>query len=147
MANKPGIRGYRNLGILASYVLVVVFSSLLVGKRHWQPGRRRSGRGRDLHSVGDFSAVADAARRREAGSQSAASCLWPIAWPIMAPEAVEYMLADLGVLRDPSVTDDAEIGRRTAVTITRLQLVWKNTEPAPEEPDQPNRMFLRLIFR
>ena len=102
LTNKLAIRGLRNLGILASYVLVVVFLFVagwrlalatwaafgvgggllyvaweMLERRHASPGQQDPGVNLALLIHGLF------------------------LWPIMVPEAVEYALADLGILRPP----------------------------------------------
>ena len=97
---QPPLRGLRNLGILASYVLGVgmafqapwreaLFTWVVfalaggvayVGYEAWSRGRQPADGDRLslsplLHAV--------------------------LAWPIMFPEAVEYLLAELGVLGSP----------------------------------------------
>lgn len=102
LANKPGIRGFRNLGILASYLLVLVF--LFVAG--WRAA---------LMTWGVFGVVGGVIYicwevlqrlRTAAGQEKPGVSLSPLihglfAWPIMVPEAIEYALAELGVLRTP----------------------------------------------
>ncbi len=102
LTNKPGIRGFRNLGILASYVSVVVFL-FVAGWRlalvTWAV----------FGVAGGLLYVAwETLERRHAaeGRQDPGISLAPLIhglflWPIMVPEAVEYALADLGILRPP----------------------------------------------
>ena len=102
LPNKWPIRGFRNLGILASYVLVVVFL-FVAGWRlalvTWAA----------FGVAGGLLYVAwEMLERRHAagGQQDPGVSLAPLIhglflWPIMAPEAIEYALADLGILRVP----------------------------------------------
>lgn len=100
--NKPGIRGFRNLGILASYVLVIVF----LFTAGWRVA---------LVTWAMFGVVGGVIYicweilqrlRTAAGQEKPGVSLSPLvhglfAWPIMVPEAIEYALAELGVLPAP----------------------------------------------
>jgi len=100
MANTPGVRGYRNLGILASYICLIVFFFRAGWKgagltwlafaaagglvyTGWEVLQRlRTPKDKAMPKVGFmhvFPAIA--------------------LWPIMVPEALEYALAELGVLK------------------------------------------------
>lgn len=102
MSNTPGIRGYRNLGIFACYLSLIVFffiagwRSVLVTWAFfglfggviyilWEVIQRvRTPAGEDKPSINLLNLI---------GGQ--------IGWPIMIPEALEYTLAELGVLKPP----------------------------------------------
>ncbi len=102
LTNKPAVRGFRNLGLLASYISAVVFPfvagwcSALVT---WAV----------FGVAGGLLYIAwEMLERRHAGPgrQDPGISLSPLIhglflWPIMVPEAVEYALADLGILRAP----------------------------------------------
>ncbi len=102
LSNKLPIRGFRNLGILASYVLVIVFL-FVAGWRlalvTWAV----------FGVAGGLLYIAwEMLERRHAagGQQEPGGSLAPLIhglflWPIMVPEAVEYALADLGILPVP----------------------------------------------
>ncbi len=102
LTNNPGLRGFRNLGILASYVAGVVFL-FVVGWRLALATWALFGVAGGLFYV----AWEILERRRAAGSpQNPRVGLAPLIhglflWPIMVPEAVEYALADLGILHVP----------------------------------------------
>jgi len=102
LTNKPAIRGFRNFGLLASYVLVVVFL-FIAGWRSALVTWAAFGVGGGLLYV----AWEILDRRHAAPSQrDPRVSLAPLfhglfLWPIMVPEAVEYALADLGILRPP----------------------------------------------
>jgi len=105
LANRPGIRGYRNLGILASYVLLLVFL-FVAGWRAALTTWAAFGVGGGMIYIG-WEILQRG--RTPAGEQKPRVGLSPLvhglfAWPIMVPEAVEYALAELGVLRAPSAT-------------------------------------------
>ena len=100
MSNTAGVRGYRNLGILAAYVCFVVFLfraswrdvtftwlvfAVAGGLSYtaWEILQRvRTPHGVEKPKVG-FAHVVPAVA----------------IWPIMVPEAVEYALAEIGVLK------------------------------------------------
>lgn len=101
-SNTPGIRGYRNLGILVSYISVLAF--LFVA------GWRAT-----LTTWVVFGILGGAIYvcwkilqwlRSPAGEPKPAISLSRLfhglfVWPIMVPEAVEYSLAELGILKAP----------------------------------------------
>ncbi len=102
--NKPGVRGFRNLGILACYILFLVFL-FVAGWRAALVTWAVFGIAGGLTYV---SWLILERLRAAAGEQKPGVSLSPllhglIAWPIMVPEAVEYSLAELGVLRPPAV--------------------------------------------
>lgn len=102
----PGIRGYRNLGILACYVLLPVmllrlpFQSAVLTWCAFGVGAGLLYMASDLIERKQISDPAE----REPISWSHL-VYGQIAWPIMAPEAIENLLAQLGVLRCPSSPD------------------------------------------
>jgi hypothetical protein len=112
LSNKPGIRGFRNLGILGSYILVLVF--LFVAG--WRAA---------LVTWAVFGVVGGVIYvcweilqrlRTAAGEKKPAVSLAPLVhglfmWPIMVPEALEYALAELGILKaPPTIKRNAEQG-------------------------------------
>lgn len=109
LASKPGIRGYRNLGILAAYVCPLVFL-FLTGWRAvaltWLAFALAGGL---LYTTWE---VLQRARPR-AGEEKpnvGFTHIFPAVaiWPIMAPEAIEYTLAELGILKSkPGAEKDA----------------------------------------
>jgi hypothetical protein len=129
LTNKPGIRGFRNLGILASYVLVLVF--LFVAG--WRSA---------LVTWAVFGVVGGVIYlcweilqrlRTAAGEQKPGVSLSPLvhglfAWPIMVPEAVEYALAELGVLRAPPSAPAKGIAEPDAAP---------NSRPPQQPPGSP----------
>jgi len=102
LTNKPAIRGFRNLGILASYISAVV-SPFVAG---WCPALVTWA---VFGVAGGLLYIAwEMLERRHAGPsrRDPGVSLAPLIhslflWPIMVPEAVEYALADLGILRAP----------------------------------------------
>jgi hypothetical protein len=102
LSNKPGIRGFRNLGILASYILILVFL-FLAGWRAALVTWAIFGVAGGLVYIG----WEILQRLRTAtGEQKPSVSLSPLlhglfAWPIMVPQAFEYALAELGILKAP----------------------------------------------
>jgi len=127
-SNKPGIRGFRNLGILASYILVLVFL-LIAG---WRAA---------LVTWAMFGVAGGVVyvcweilqRLRASGEQRPGVSLSPLvhglfAWPIMVPEAVEYALAELGILRAPPASPTKGIAEPDAAPDSR---------PPQQSPSSP----------
>jgi hypothetical protein len=97
---KRPVRGLRNLGILACYILAVVmlirlpFVTALVT---WCVFGLAAG---IIYSAYQLLAYArDKSPDRKLDVSVSTFVHGPLAWPIMIPEAVEYLLAELGVLR------------------------------------------------
>src|SRR2546425_7315614 len=102
LTNKPGIRGYRNLGILAPYVLVPVFLFVAGWRLTLLTWAMFGIAGGVIYVMWEILQRL----RTPAGEEKPPVSLSPLihglfAWPIMVPEAVEYALAELGVLRAP----------------------------------------------
>ena len=100
MTIKQPVRGLRNLGILACYILAVVmlirlrFVSALVT---WCAFGLAAG---IVYSFYELVAYGrDKSPDRKLGLSFSHIILGPLAWPIMIPEAIEYLLAEFGVLR------------------------------------------------
>jgi len=100
MTSKQPVRGLRNLGILVCYILAVVmlirlrFVSALVT---WCAFGIAAG---VIYSLYELVAYArDKSPDKKLGLSFSHFIHGPLAWPIMIPEAIEYLLADLGVLR------------------------------------------------
>jgi hypothetical protein len=100
--NTPGIRGYRNLGILACFVLAFVmlffvpFRSALVtwASIGWLSGM--------LYSAYEWWSYFSTKDKSEATRPSVSTIFnGLLLWPIMLPEFVEYTLAGLGLLKTP----------------------------------------------
>lgn len=109
MSEKRWVRGYRNLGILACYILAIVmlirlpFATALVT---W------CAFGITAAILYNFYDLVVYARNKAPDKKLELSFAYfiysPLAWPIMLPEAVEYLLAEVGVLKVPPVTSSAE---------------------------------------
>ena len=98
--NKPSIRGFRNLGWLACFVigLVMLFAlpwrSALVT---W--GSIGAASGLLYYCYGLYSRLTAKPEEEVAWPSLTTILHGLLVWPIMLPEAIEYWLADLGVLR------------------------------------------------
>jgi cyanate permease len=97
---KPGIRRFRNLGILASYVLPLIFL-VVAGWRltlvTWALFGVAGGVIYIIWEIIQRSRNATSEHKSEVSPSHLVFGL--VAWPIMVPEAVEYMLAEFGMLR------------------------------------------------
>ncbi len=102
MSNTPGIRGYRNLGILACYILLIVmlfrvpFTSALVTWCILGVG------GGLVYIAYELLVRARASQSEKKPKVSFGHVIFGnLMWPVMVPEAVEYILAELGLLKAP----------------------------------------------
>ena len=98
MFSRPGVRGWRNLGWPACYVLGLVM--------FWRLGWQRAGATWLAVGLGTgllyYIYQAWSVRREKdpaAKAQLSTIAHGAIAWPIMLPEVIEYGLADAGVLK------------------------------------------------
>jgi hypothetical protein len=97
MFDKPGIRGYRNLGWVACYIIGVLmffFASWRVALGTWAAVGVASGFLYLLYEVGAFLRSKD----KEAKPRPRVILDGLYLWPIMLPEAIEYSLAELGMV-------------------------------------------------
>ena len=109
MFNTPSIRGYRNLGFLTIYIgslawfFFAPFGSIIAG---WCAFGVVSGM---IYYLYELISVA----RSKEGTKE-----WPrlttvlhglAAWPIMLPEAIEYSLADMGILKATPILANDEV--------------------------------------
>lgn len=113
-SNTPGIRGFRNLGILACYILVLVFFFVAGWRAAMVTWAVFGVLGGVIYVCWEILQRL----RTPAGEQQPAVSLSALvhglfAWPIMVPEAIEYALAELGILKatatSPTQTN-AELG-------------------------------------
>ena len=101
--NTRGIRGYRNLGILACFILLIVMLvkvPLTSALATWCTMGVSGGLVYILYEL-----LARAKASSEAGKPkiSFSHIIYGnIMWPVMIPEAIEYILANLGILKAPS---------------------------------------------
>lgn len=99
---NPPVRGWRNLGVLAGYVLGLAMAFALpwrMALTTWATAGVASGL---LYFAYEGLAYARAVDRTRAVRPSPAALLHGLlAWPVMLPEAIEYLLADLGILKAP----------------------------------------------
>jgi hypothetical protein len=97
--STPAIRGLRNVGIIACYLALVVGVFKMGWKRTllaWVIFGLLSG---VLYFAYELVAHSRASKVDESRPSVTTVLHGLLAWPIMAPEAVEYTLADLGVLK------------------------------------------------
>lgn len=109
LTNKQPVRGLRNLGILACYLLAVVmlvrlrFVAALVT---WCVFGVAAGVIYSFYQLVSY--ARDQSPDKQLGLSFSHFIHGPLAWPIMIPEAIEYLLADLGVLRAHTTTPPAK---------------------------------------
>ncbi len=102
LTNQPGIRGFRNLGLLASYLSGVVFLFVAGWRLALVTWAAFGVAGGLLYVAWEMLERRHAAGGRQDPRVSLAPLIHGLLlWPIMVPEAVEYALADLGILRAP----------------------------------------------
>jgi len=102
LSHTRGIRGYRNLGILACYILLIVmlfpvpFTSALLTWCALGVG------GGLVYIAYELLGRARASEREQKSKVSFGHFIYGnLMWPVMVPEAVEYILADMGILKTP----------------------------------------------
>ena len=102
MSNTRGIRGYRNFGILACYILLIVmlvrvpFTSALLT---WCVLGVSGGL---VYIAYELLTRARASESEKKPKVSFGHVIYGnLMWPVMVPEAVEYILADMGILKSP----------------------------------------------
>jgi|GEM_PF-2110405 len=109
MTIRQPVRGLRNLGILACYILAVImpirlpFGSALAT---WCVFGIAAGLLYNAYQ--GIAYLRDKSPEKTPGLSFAHFVYGLLAWPVMIPEAIEYLLADLGVLRVPEEECDAD---------------------------------------
>jgi len=102
MTNKFPVRGLRNLGILACYIIGIWMFFVAGFKAAAATWVMFGLIGGALYFMHDLVVRAKAKPEEEKPSISLGHFIFgQIAWPVMAPEAIEYVLAELGVLKTP----------------------------------------------
>lgn len=104
MFDSPQVRGWRNLGLWACYLLGAVMAFVLpwrVALGTWSVVGVSSGL---LYVAYELFAFARSTDRSQSSRPNLVTVVHGLAlWPIMLPESIEYLLADLGVLKEPVV--------------------------------------------
>ena len=99
MTIKQPIRGLRNLGILACYIIAIVmlfrlhFISTLAT---WCAFGVAAGVIYSLYQAVSY--AHDKSTDKKLGISFSTFLHGPLAWPIMIPEAIEYLLTEVGIL-------------------------------------------------
>jgi hypothetical protein len=117
LASAPGVRGWRNLGLLASYLVGVamfVALPLLAAALTWAAFGLAGGAFYYAHEWILYrrtratidTAPLTAPRPPNPPARPAAMAILHglFLWPLMIPEAIEYLLAELGFLPPPEPT-------------------------------------------
>jgi hypothetical protein len=103
LTNKRGIRGFRNLGILTSYVLLIVFLFVAGWRLALLTWAAFGVAGGVIYILWEILQRLHTAVGEERPGVSLSNLVYGLlAWPIMVPEAVEYALAELGMLPVPT---------------------------------------------
>ena len=127
LTNRP-IRVFRNLGLLACYIIGIVMlfrAGLKQGLATWALFGLAGGL---LYVIYDIVAYVRA-KPDEKQSVSFSHLLnGLLAWPLMAPEAVENILAEIGVLKTPPLPEPPAAGDAE-------QSPADNVEAQPAESD------------
>ena len=109
MFNTPGIRGWRNLGWLACFVLGAVMAFMVpwrVALATWATAGVFSGL---VYFVYELLAFVKTKDKSSAAKPSPAALVHGLLmWPIMLPEAIEYTLAELGILKAPPSAPESD---------------------------------------
>jgi hypothetical protein len=135
LANNPGIRGYRNLGILACYILGLVFLFVAGWKAALITWTVFGVAGGAIYVLWELLQRL----RTSPGEAKPGVSLSPLlhglfAWPIMVPEAVEYTLAELRILRTAagkSAENSARLDGGRVAPAANSEI----TQPTPEKPE------------
>ena len=99
MSNKRGIRGFRNFGILASYLLPPLFLVISGWQQTLVTWAVFGVAGGMIYIGWELIERFRTPSGEEKPRISLSHLIYGLlAWPIMVPEAVEYLLADLGIL-------------------------------------------------
>jgi hypothetical protein len=111
MFNASAVRGWRNLGVVACYVLGLVMVFVLpwrVSVCTWAVAGVFSGVFYLGYEVFAFLRLTNRAAESRPRITTVLHGLF--LWPIMLPEAIEYLLAELGVLKPPASAQGDEGG-------------------------------------
>lgn len=104
MFNTPGVRGWRNLGWLACFILGVAMVFVLpwrIALATWATAGIFSGL---VYFSYELFVYAKAKDKTKVSKPNPVTVVHGLAmWPIMLPEAIEYLLAEFGILKAPEV--------------------------------------------
>ncbi len=105
LTSNPGIRGFRNLGILASYVLALVFFFVAGWRQALVTWAVFGVVGGAIYTLWEVLQRLRAPAGEKKPPVNLSHLFYGLsAWPVMVPEAIEYTLAELGVLRTPPIS-------------------------------------------
>lgn len=102
MFNRPHIRGWRNLGLLAGFMLGIAMLVALPWQNAlvtWTVAGLTGGILYLTYEVVAYLRLPE--RTRDARPKMGVLIHGLLLWPVMLPEAVEYLLTELGVLKAP----------------------------------------------
>jgi hypothetical protein len=102
MFNTPGVRGWRNFGWLACFILGVAMVFVLpwrIACATWATAGVFSGL---VYFAYELLVYVKAQDKTKVSRPNPVTVLHGLAiWPIMLPEAIEYLLAEVGILKAP----------------------------------------------
>ena len=102
MSNTRGIRGYRNLGILACCILLIVMLFRVQFTSAVATWCVLGVSGGLVYIAYELLARIRASQSEQKPKVSFGHVIYGnLMWPVMVPEAVEYILAELGILKAP----------------------------------------------
>ncbi|MDD5259816.1 MAG: hypothetical protein PHD29_07600 [bacterium] len=102
LMNQLPVRGLRNLGILSCYVIGIIMFMKVGFKRGIATWIMFGLIGGFLYFTYDLVSRAKATSEIEKPPISLSHFIYgQFAWPIMGPEAIEYILAEIGMLKSP----------------------------------------------
>lgn len=102
MSSIPRIRGFRNLGILACYLSLIVFLFVAGWRRGLFTWASFGLIGGAIYCMWEVIQRVRTPKGEEKPPINPSHLIWgQVGWPVMIPEALEYSLAELGVLRRP----------------------------------------------
>ena len=103
--NKPSIRGFRNLGILATYILFIIFFFLMNWKVLLVTWACFGICGGLIYIL--YELIQNIKSQEKSFQVHFEHIIYGLfAWPIMVPEAIEYSLTELGILKSSSKMDE-----------------------------------------
>ena len=108
MTNKPSIRGYRNLGLLACYILLVIYLFVIGWRSALFTWFVFGVFGGILYTLWEVIQYLKTKEDEKPGVSLSHVIFGQFAWPVLIPEAIEYILSEIGVLKSPPEEKVAE---------------------------------------
>ena len=115
MTNRFPLRGNRNLGLLACYIAPVIFvftSGFMSVAVTWLAFSVVGAITYTAWDIFQNARVTNPDEKNKIGLGSFITA--PFAWPIMIPEAIEYFLAEIGILKSAKVVTESQEAEQDA---------------------------------